>query len=91
MLVEAVLWAAAVILTKVTRAQVAKTFQHFCKINTLEAPAGNCLQPATLIIISCAKGTFKGGACFATSKGRNVLVDMTVLDDKGLKAEVEEC
>lgn len=77
MLVEAVLQAAAVILTEVTRAQVVKTFQCFCKINTLEAPVGNCSQPVTLII-SHAKRTFKGGACFATSKGRNFLVDMTV-------------
>lgn len=90
MLVEVVLWAAAAILTKVIRTRAAKTFQHFCKINTLEAPLGNCLQPVTLIIISHAKGTFKVAACSATSKGRNLSVDMTVLDEKGLKESAEE-
>lgn len=40
MLAEVVLWAAAAILTKVIRTQAAK-------INTLEVPIGNCLQPVT--------------------------------------------
>lgn len=66
MVVEAVLWAAAAILTKVISTQVAKTLQHFCKINTLEAFQGNCLQPVTLVVISHAKGTLKVAACAAT-------------------------
>lgn len=90
MLVEVVLWAAAAILTKVMRTQPAKTFQHFCKINNFQAPLGNCLQPVTLII-SHAKGTFKVAAYSATSKGRNLSVDMTVLDEEELKAAVEKC
>ena len=48
------------------------------------------MQPVTLIIISHAKETFKVAGCSATSKGRNLSVDMTVLDEKELKAAVEE-
>lgn len=89
MLVEVVLWAAAAILTKGMRTEPAKTFQQFCKINNLQAPLGNCFQPVTLVI-SHAKGTSKVAAYSATSKGRNLSVDMTVLDEKELKAAVEK-
>lgn len=86
LLAEVVPWAAAAVLTKVIRTRVDKTFHG---LGRLEAPPGNCLQPVTLVKTSksfTGNGAFKVAACSALSKGSDLSMDMSVLDEKGLKA-----